>query len=136
MPVEGQMTALVASRALVHSDVRWRAMELLTRNADAFPPTRCSLVQNFRVERSLRRHLQARIALAAINANQCRTMLPLKVSQEHFVKLQVTANMATATGIVVHISEAVAKDFALLADAFPPILAGIIQDMSVKLDNR
>ena len=111
-------------------------MELLTRNADALSLMRSSIVKNFRVERTLGRHLQARIALVAINANQCRTMLSLKVSQEHCVKLQVTANMATATGIVVHISGAVAKDFAWLADAFPPILAGIIQDMSVKFDNR
>ena len=62
-------------------------------------------------------------------------MLPLKVSQEHFVKLEMSANMATATGIALHVRWAISKDFALLADAFPPISSSIIQDTFVKLIN-
>ena len=130
------MPALVASGALVQGDVRWRAMQFLTRHADALSVMVCSMVQNFRVERTLGRDLQAGIALVAINANQCRTMLPLKVIQEHFVKLQVTANMATATGIVVHISGAITKHLAWFANAPPPMSSSMIQDIAIKLDNR
>ena len=110
-------------------------MQFLTRNADTFPPMPSSVVKNTRVERTLGRHLQARIALVTINANQCRTVLSLVISQRHALKLQVTANMATATGIALHVRWAVAKDFALLADAFPPMSASIVQDIAVKLDN-
>ena len=111
-------------------------MELLTRNADAFSLMRSSIVKNFRVERSLRRHLQARIALVAINANQSCSMVSPIVSHRHALKLQVTANMATATGIALHVRWSVAKDFALLADAFPPMSSSVIQDILVELDNR
>ena len=48
----------------------------------------------------------------------------------------MSANMATTTGIVVHISGAITEHLAWFADASPPMSASIVQDIAVKFDNR